>query len=506
MSRRKRTNGVCRDLDDWPDIDRQAWQSALASQDEHSYGAAARSWAPASTHMVVRGYGRWLHWLDSTGQLDSALPPGQRVTRERLSSYVVFLREISVLPSAIARLEQLSKALRVMDPGGTWHEVQRLANAMRRERKAAAKADQDEGAVQAPPRGSGRSLRLAEWPEADRLAWTAALQPGDIFDPGGVALEWRDATLSITAEGYGYWLDWLDGERLLDPQQRPAQRVTTAVVSRYLDHLAASVAPYTQAAHIQQLGNAMRAMAPETDWGWLLRASGRLRLNARPVRNKRERLRSPSELVDLGHQLMQRAETEEFGQARHRAALFRDGLLIAFLAHRPIRRRNLASIVIGEHLRRCGTAWSVSFPGEETKSGQPLAFKFPETLLPALEIYLDVHRPVLAGRGCKGATSPSNALWMSAHGTPLGGSAIAHQIDLHTAAAFGAGLSPHLFRDCVATSIAVEAPEQIQSIRPILGHATLAISERHYNHATSLEASRRHGATVTELRKRSSRR
>ncbi len=39
-------------------------------------------------------------------------------------------------------------------------------------------------------------------------------------------------------------------------------------------------------------------------------------------------------------------------------------------------------------------------------------------------------------------------------------------------------------------------------IPPILGHAGLATSERHYNQARSLEAGRRYQQTIAELRRR----
>jgi integrase len=63
-------------------------------------------------------------------------------------------------------------------------------------------------------------------------------------------------------------------------------------------------------------------------------------------------------------------------------------------------------------------------------------------------------------------------------------------------------LNAHLFRDCVATEIAIHDPEHVQMIRPILGHATLATSERHYNLAGSLEAGRRYQGTIAKLRRR----
>jgi integrase len=72
----------------------------------------------------------------------------------------------------------------------------------------------------------------------------------------------------------------------------------------------------------------------------------------------------------------------------------------------------------------------------------------------------------------------------------------------HTRAAFGIAVSPHLFRDSAATAVAVEGPAHVRAIMPILGHSTLATSEKHYNQARSLDASRRHIRIIADLKRR----
>jgi integrase len=77
---------------------------------------------------------------------------------------------------------------------------------------------------------------------------------------------------------------------------------------------------------------------------------------------------------------------------------------------------------------------------------------------------------------------------------------IRKRIEMRTEQAFGRTINPHLFRDCVATSIAIEDPAHVQIAAAILGHNTLATTEKYYNQATSLEASRALQKTVLELR------
>lgn len=322
------------------------WTHAFAGVSERVHDP--RGWAPASVRMLRTGYGRWLTCLDATGRLDNDQTPDGRVTRDCLSSYVADLERTDALLSVIARVEQLAKALRVMEPNGGWTEVQREANALRRWLKAAERVDH--------PRDVAvrRSLPIAEWPEPDRAAWAAATTPGDRLEPEGVATGWKDATQGAIADSYGYWLHWLDREGLLDRKAGPGDRAQRDVLTRYLAELRQGVAPFTLATRISGLGAALHVMVPAVDWGWLRRAGGRLRLQASPVRNKRGRLQTPAELIALGQSLMTRAESGKEEQARWDAALYRDGLLIAFLASRPIRRKNLAAITVGRHLLRAG--------------------------------------------------------------------------------------------------------------------------------------------------------
>jgi hypothetical protein len=63
-------------------------------------------------------------------------------------------------------------------------------------------------------------------------------------------------------------------------------------------------------------------------------------------------------------------------------------------------------------------------------------------------------------------------------------------------------LFPHLFRDGAATAIAIVDPEHVGTIASVLGHSTLATSERHYNQARGLEAGRRYHGTIEQLRNR----
>ena len=122
--------------------------------------------------------------------------------------------------------------------------------------------------MSARPNAASRSLRVAEWPHADRLAWEIAQQPGDIFDhKAGVALRWRPATRHMIEDAYGHWLHFLAFRGELDLQADAERRPTHSRVSAYVTAMrAAGLAPYTVAGRISRLGNALEAVAPGSDF------------------------------------------------------------------------------------------------------------------------------------------------------------------------------------------------------------------------------------------------
>jgi len=348
----------------------------------------------------------------------------------------------------------------------------------------------------------------AAWPEADRRAWQAALQKGDVLEPGGAGAAWAMRTKHMIAKGYGRWLTWLEHNDLLEPCRTPVDRVTPERIAQYSADLRVVNAPYTVLTRVRELRRALRAMAPGNDWSWLRRVESRLWRAAVPMRNKRSRVVPPSRLFAYGLELIAKAGGPFGGTPLQRASRFRDGLMIALLAARPLRRRNFASIRIGRHLVRQGDAYWLRFEADETKTREPIEAPFPGELIPHLECYLLHHRPRLArrtGRWNRGGPDqpPTSALWVSTHGSAMTEIAIYFRIMKLTQAKFGHAVSPHLFRDSAATSIAINDPEHVLITRSILGHRTLRTSERHYNHAQSREALRRYQKRVLELRKQS---
>src|SRR5262249_22873631 len=149
------------------------------------------------------------------------------------------------------------------------------------------------------------------------------------------------------------------------------------------------------------------------------RIHSQVRFRHKPARPKRARVVPIDELLKLGIDLMAAAERET--TAARRATMFRDGLLVALLALRLLRLRNLVGLVLDRTLIVRGDRWWIDIPASETKSKQwPIEMPWPEILAGQLETYLARHRPVLAAFRRRGAPAAGDALWVSKAGSPLG--------------------------------------------------------------------------------------
>ena len=354
--------------------------------------------------------------------------------------------------------------------------------------------------------GRGRSperacRKLKDWPQTDRRLWEAALQPGDPLEPGGARARYAAISNRKVERGYGRWLTWLAGQDALDPAVAPADRITRERVGAYVNDLERlGNGTQTVLARLQELYEAAFVMEPGRDWQWIRRIASKIRARHVPVRDKRTRIIGNDELYGLGLRLMSEAETESTD--RLRTIAFRDGLIIALLALRPMmRRRNLAALKLDRHIRRIGSTWIVSIPESETKTGAPMEFPWPESLVGALEQWLQRWRPHLLCLKNRWTRPAGNALWISSHGSPMCQQAIYDRLVERTRAAFGKAINPHLFRDCAATTLAIVDPEHVRLAAPLLGHRTFSTTERHYLQANMIQASHQWQQEILRLRK-----
>lgn len=357
------------------------------------------------------------------------------------------------------------------------------------------------------PSFSARCLPLSEWPEACRQAWEKAHHASELFDAPKPALAWRPATRTKIRKGFGVWLSWRMYCGLLDQSDGPDARVTLEAVKVYYDALIATRAPLTAYCRIHELFLALRVMVPERDWTWLGRAANKARSTAKNVRSKRDRMQAPDRLLDLAHELMDEAETHSHLSEFKRALMFRDGVLILFLIHRPLRRKNIAALTLGTHIVFEGNDGFLAIPAEEMKSHRSYATGLPSDLVQALQRYCAHYRPFLfrlTHEDDRETQELNNAglqqaLWISSEGRRLDEGSLRIAVRKRTKDAFGIDMTPHLFRDVAVTATVRHSPEAALMTRDILGHATITTTERHYNQSLMIDASRQHSDLIEHL-------
>lgn len=337
------------------------------------------------------------------------------------------------------------------------------------------------------------AVPVGDWPLPDRLAWEAALYNGDILEDAGRAAHWSAKNRRAVVIYFGQWISWRHAHGI--PTQDASRLwAKPEVLQAFVAYLRPRLAPASVATMIRNLNAALRVMYPGFDRTALKRRLARLQALAKPSRNKPARIRHSRQLLEAGIDWLEAAERALELYPRLTAARYRDGLIVALLALRPFRLANFTAVVMGRHLIAVGEGYRLCFSASETKNNRDIEVPYPNALVPYLGRYRDRYRLILLG------DQTSDRLWISTRGTPMSEQAIYQQDCTVTQKMLGEPLNPHLFRDCAATTIAIDDPEHAVIIARILCHKTTKTAEQHHIHAGMIQANRLANAIVTEIR------
>jgi hypothetical protein len=207
-------------------------------------------------------------------------------------------------------------------------------------------------------------------------------------------------------------------------------------------------------------------------------------------------LQETAVLVDLGIRIMQSVEMQNTNLTRRLATLYRDGLQIALLALRPLRCTNFAEMELDRNLVRRNADWWLYFDAEETKNGAVIDVPVPTALVTWLEKYLTLYRALLIGNRYSG-----RRVWVSYQFTPQVPDCVHDRITKRTEDVFGRAINPHLFRDALATSLAINEPEMVGISHVMLGNS-VETCQRYYNLARSHQTGDRLNGAIASMRDR----
>ncbi|EKV28882.1 hypothetical protein C882_0645 [Caenispirillum salinarum AK4] len=325
-------------------------------------------------------------------------------------------------------------------------------------------------------------MPLKDWPDTVKSAWTQARHPllGSLAD--GPQELWSEAFWRRVERGLGRYLAWRGDAPFI---------VERGTVREYVEGLdAEGLSPQTIGMYIEELAVWMSVIwQPEADWQWLHKLARRYKLD-RTSRRKNGRIVDSEELYGLGRRLMRRAE--RLPRTTAAAILFRDGLMIALLARRPIRLSNLASLRFDDSVVITDHGAMITLARTKTKGyTAPLA---PE-LVKALRRYRADYQPVLAGDGGHAD------VWIGRDGRTMTPRGISQRVRDVTQREIGRTLSPHLFRDCLATTAMMTSSEATKLAPQVLGHSDPRTTSTYYQHGVSAAAARTLGDILAPHRR-----
>jgi hypothetical protein len=350
-----------------------------------------------------------------------------------------------------------------------------------------------------------RCMPVGEWSTTDQRFWAEAQQPGDFLEEGGRAAAWSPLTRKTVESGYGRYLTWRAATEPLDLDGSITSYLQPGLAAAYARHLLTLNAPVTVIGRLTALDMLARAMTTHGDWGFLRRLQVWVRWHATGgdgYGRKLTRLRHSRELLDLGLELIRKAEKARAGRrSRHWPIILRNGLLIGFLTLRPLRLRNLVDLRLGEHLTRGkDDRWWILIPAAVVKNRCPIRMPFPEQLVAALQLYLEEGRPLLAARASR-RRSPRVELF----GSTTRGSHWATRES--TTPSCGGRALPSVSRSTHICFAMRPRPRWHWRIRPTCAWRprfsviVAFTTERHYRMSRSVEAARAHHAMLAKRRR-----
>jgi integrase/recombinase XerD len=341
-----------------------------------------------------------------------------------------------------------------------------------------------------------KHLPINEWPEADREAFRAAYEPGDVFDEtAGPGADLSQGTRKMIEVSYRRWLGFLKVNYPDDLSVPPAERINSERVRSFIEHISAESKPTTVALVAHLLNAAAKLIAPTTDWAWLRAIKSRLGYGAWPE-DRFDRLVPPLQTLNFGIELMDAALKLANRPHKQRELQYRDGLLLALESLWPIRRRSLAALTVSGHFEFDDAGVNILLHPNDTKAKRAESHRVPEQLVPYIMHYLKKIRPVLIGR------REHDGFWVSYRGSPLVAGRLYDIVRARVSAQFGKAMALHDFRRAAATFWAMEFPEKIGLIPGVLQHASPEVKDRHYNLARSTRAGQRFAAHLAKERER----
>jgi integrase len=204
-------------------------------------------------------------------------------------------------------------------------------------------------------------------------------------------------------------------------------------------------------------------------------------------------------LVNLPGRVRHEVQEDDPG-GRREALRVMFALAVELLLVAPMRINNLAGLEIARHFvhthSECAEAVHLVIPGRETKNSAPYELALPRETAAFLADYLATYHPRLS-------PEPSPWLFPNDRGKRRDITAFASSVADFVLHETGIRMNVHLFR-YLATKLHLETyPEDIETVRQILGHRSITTTLRSYTDIKTAAAFRRYDDIIAGLREQS---
>jgi hypothetical protein len=338
-------------------------------------------------------------------------------------------------------------------------------------------------------------LPVAQWPEADWIAWQKArTSRARLFGVQGTAAKLSPYTVRLYEGRYGIWLRFLQDISEQHPEETPDQRVKP----ERLDLLVAAMElagrkPGTIKVAIAAVHAILTHMVPEADFDFMLRPGGTTLGRVFASAPKPFPLIDTEEVMARAQAL--RAAAREYPAPIKAALMLRDAAMMAVFARRAPRVGTMASLRLGAHVQgRAGGGFHVRMAGEIMKFGRQVGWDLDADVAAIFWDYLDRARPVLLRR--ERGYEAGDAVWLGMDGRPLDRIGVAGIFLRRTGDWFDEASGPHTARKWLKDSAGRRSPQLAMDAAEVMGHAP-GTSLRHYTSARERAAT---GRFVTSLK------
>jgi hypothetical protein len=255
----------------------------------------------------------------------------------------------------------------------------------------------------------------------------------------------------------------------------------------------------TAALRINALLNFLRATAPDTDIEWLRGLNRAYQRDCNDEGPSRPEPPMPSDLYGVGVTLMDNADLSLHADPLKAAKDHRDGLLIALMAMRSVRRRPWVEMDVGTNLVAVGEGYSIRLFKVNSKTKDQYRAPVPKNLGPRVRRHLEVYRPILVEAYRLFSNKATMAVFVTPEVGRMSGSIVHRQVTRWTKHYLGRAVSPQEFRRATTTEASRIHPNLAFTAAKINGHRGLGVGEKHYDEASNAVAIDLYGEKLDRL-------